>query len=138
MPVAAFALAAALAVGPATPAPSQVSCINLNSSNIRYYPVDDHTVLVSAGLRAYRITTTPTPLLADPASVVTVSYPMSSSVVCSPTAINLRITGPSGRAGLIVQSIEPLSREVAADLRKGGPRRSEGLLRGVRSAPPAS
>lgn len=123
-------LAAALAL--AAPAASEVrgsTCINLNNSSVRYYPVDDHTVLISAGLRAYRVTVTPTPQLADPAAVVNVSYPVSSSVVCSPQALNLRLTSPSGRSGLIVQSIEPLSSEVAADLRKGGPRRGEGLVK---------
>lgn len=126
-----ISILAALALAAASPAPADATpgipgdrtCMRLGSgSSTHFYPVDDHTILVSAGLRAYRITTNPSSLLADRSNVIETNYPIST-VVCAPQDLTLRVSGPSGRDGLIVQSIEPLSREMAEDLRKGGPRR---------------
>lgn len=115
-------LALALAAAP-PPTAQPAACARLGTGgSTHFYPVDDHTILVSAGVHAYRLTTNPSALLSDPAAVIETNYP-TSTVVCAPQDLTLRVTGPSGRAGLIVQSIEPLSREMAEDLRKGGPRR---------------
>ena len=117
------ALAAlALAAAPQT----LTGCVNLGASaSTHYYPVNDRTILISAGIHAYRVTTSPSSILADPSAIIVNSF-ATSSVVCSPQALKLRAVSPGGRSGLIVQSIETLSRAEAEDLRRGGPRRRPG------------
>ena len=119
---AALLLAAALAAS--SPSAMHGKCFNFGGGNsTHYFPVNNHTILVSAGVHAYRITVTPTALLSDPAAVINVSFPISSPVVCSPQDLTLRVTSPSGRSGLIVQDIAALSRAEAERLRGGLPRR---------------
>ncbi len=116
----ALLLAAALA----TPGAPRATCYNLGQggSDTAYYPVSDHTILVSAGIHAYRITTEPNPALAVPSTNLIVR---GSGIVCSPLDIQLFAAGPGvGRTGLIVQSITPLSREEAERLRHGMPKAS--------------
>ena len=116
----ALLLAAALA-GSAHP---RATCYNLGQggSDTAYYPVNDHTVLVSAGIHAYRITTEPNASLAMPSTNLIVR---GSGIVCSPLDIQLFAAGPGvGRTGLIVQSITPLSRQEAETLRHGAPKAS--------------
>ncbi len=97
------------------------TCYNLNT-DVRYDVMNDHEILVSAGLRAYRIIVTPNAALNDPSTNLVVRR---AGVVCSPLELQLAAAGPSiGRTGLIVQSITPLSREQAEDLRKGQSKRS--------------
>ena len=119
----ALALAAALTL---QPAPQQESgCVRLGGTSVRYFPVNDHTILISAGLRAYRVETTPSAFLTDPGAVISTRF-RNSTVVCSPLDLNLQVISASGRGGLIVQSLTPLSRAEAEELRRGGPRRRRG------------
>ena len=116
--IAAFALAAALSGAPDF---DRRACYNF-TPNVRYDIMNDHEILVSAGLRAYRIIVTPNTALSDPSTNLLVQR---AGVVCSPIDLTLSAVGPSvGRSGLIVQSIEPLSSEQAEDLRKGQSRAS--------------
>ena len=116
----AFALAAALVGAP--PPASGATCYNL-TSDARYDVMNDREILVSAGIHAYRIIVTPNAALSDPSTNLVVQ---KAGVVCSPIELQLSAAGPSvGRTGLIVQSIEPLSREQAEDLRKGRSKSSE-------------
>ena len=117
MPV--LALIAALALSP-TPAASESSCVRLGGSATHYYPIDDRTIVISSGLRAYRVTTSPSSLLADRSAVILSRF-QNSTVVCNPLDLNLRVTSPSGTAGLITQRIEQLSSAQAESLRHGGP-----------------
>lgn len=113
-------LAAVLAAGPAP----QRTCYNLGQGggDTQYYPVNDHTVLVSAGLRAYRITTEPNAALGAPSTNLIVR---GSGIVCSPLDLQLFAAGPGvGRTGLIVQSITRLSDQEAERLRHGAPKAS--------------
>ena len=113
----ALVLAAALAQG----SPGR-TCYNLGQggSSTAYYPVSDHEILVSAGIHAYRILTQPNPALGVPSTNLQVR---GSGIVCSPLDIQLSAAGPGvGRTGLIVQSITPLSRAQAEQLRHGAPR----------------
>ena len=115
----AFALAAALG---AAPPPPQGTCYNL-TPEARYDVMNDHEILVSAGLHAYRITVTPNAALSDPSTNLLVQH---AGVICSPLELQLSAVGPSvGRTGLIVQSIDALSRDQAEDLRKGRSKASE-------------
>ena len=125
--IAPLLLAAALAAASPAGAAGKNTCYNLGGGDSRYYPINDRTILVSAGIRAYRIITAPSPALAQPSSNLQVRGDSVSgrSVVCSPLDIQLFVTGPGvGRTGLIIQSIEPLSRAQADELRKGQPKRS--------------
>ena len=119
-----LALAAALMLQPSPPpASAKAGCIRLGATtSVRYFPVNDHTILISAGLRAYRVETTPSALLTDPGAVINTRV-RNSPIVCSPLELNLQVLSASGRAGLIAQSITPLSAAQAEELRRGGPRR---------------
>ena len=121
----ALALAAALSLQPSAGPAEGRGCARLGGTSVRYFPVSDHTILISAGLRAYRVETTPSPFLTDPGAVINTRF-RNSTVVCSPLELNLQVVSSSGRGGLIVQSITPLSRAEADDLRRGGPRRRRG------------
>ena len=102
----------------------RATCYNLGQggSDTAYYPVSDRTILVSAGIHAYRIDTEPNAALGVPSSNLVVH---GSGIVCSPLDIQLSVIGPGlGRTGLIVQSITPLSREEAERLRHGQPKAS--------------
>jgi hypothetical protein len=111
----ALATVLALAGGPST------GCVRLGAgADTQYYPASDHEILVSAGLRAYRITTTPSALLADRSATIVVKF-VNDGVVCSPMDMSLEVVSASGRSGLIIQSITPLSKKAAERLRKGGP-----------------
>lgn len=89
----------------------------------RYDVMNDHEILVSAGLRAYRITVTPNASLSLPSTNLAVEH---SGAVCSLQDLRLSAVGPSvARTGLILQSIEPLSPQVAEELRKGRSKASE-------------
>lgn len=115
----ALALAAALSGAPA--ADRGGACYNL-PMDARYDVMNDRVILISAGIRAYRVTVTPNSALALPSTNLVVER---AGVVCSPIELQLSAAGPSvGRTGLIVQSITPLSREEAEDLRKGQSRAS--------------
>ena len=114
----AFLLVAALA-GAGAP---RNTCYNFGqgASDTAYYPVNDHTILVSAGIHAYRITTEPNAALGVPSTNVIVR---GSGIVCSPLDIQLFAGGPGvGRTGLIVRSITPLPRDEAERLRHGAPK----------------
>lgn len=116
----ALLLAAALA-GSGHPRPV---CYNFGQGggDTAYYPVNDHTILVSAGIHAYRITTAPSAALGTPSTNLVVR---GSGVVCSPLDLQLYAVGPGvGRTGLIIQSIAPLSRQEAEELRHGAPKAS--------------
>ena len=117
--IAALALAAALA-GPAP----RATCYNLGQGgSTAYYPVSDHTILVSAGNHAYRIETEPSSVLGVGSTNLQVR---GSGIVCSPLDIQLFAVGPGvGRTGLIVRSITPLSRQEAEGLRHGAPKAAE-------------
>ena len=121
----AIAIAAAAATAfasPASPTDSR-ACARIGTpSSARFYPVDDHTILISAGLRAYRVTTQPTPLLADNTATL---LNQSRPTVCVPADMRLRVVSPTGEAGLIVQNIEELSSAQANSLRHGGPSKNE-------------
>lgn len=115
-------LAALLAL--ASPAePGGAGCARLGGgAAVEYYPMNDHTILISAGLRAFRVTTSPSELLDDRSAVINTRF-LNSTVVCSPSDLTLQVSSPSGRAGLIAQRIDELSPAEAADLRRGGPTR---------------
>ncbi len=117
-----LALAAALAL-PSPPLTGGAGCVRLGgTTSVRYFSVNDHTILISNGLRAYRVETTPSALLTDPGAVIATRV-RNSPIVCSPLELNLQVVSASGRAGLIAQSITPLSAAEADELRRGGPRR---------------
>ena len=118
MIAAALLIAAALAGG----APSR-TCYNLGQGGgSHYYPVSNHTILVSAGVHAYRIETEPSSVLGLGSTGLQVR---GSGIVCSPLDLQLFAVGPGvGRSGLIVRSITPLSREEAESLRHGAPKAS--------------
>lgn len=119
-----LAMIAALALSPAPDTARSTlpggGCVRLGGRSVAYYPIDDHTIVVSAGLRAYRITTSPSALLADRSAVIQTRF-RTSTVVCRPLDLNLRVLSPSGTAGLITQDIQPLSAAQADYLRHGGP-----------------
>ena len=97
-------------------------CYSLRS-DARYDVMNDHEILVSAGLHAYRILLTPNAALNDPSTNLVVQR---AGVVCSPIELQLSAVGPSiGRTGLIVRSISALSPAQAAELRKGRSKHSE-------------
>ena len=119
-----ISLALALTLALAQPAGPQLGaqgfCVRLSGGSTHFYPASDRTILVSAGLRAYRITTSPSSLLADRNATIVTRY-VGSGVVCSPLELGLEVVSPSGRAGLIVQSVTRLSAAEAKSLRAGGP-----------------
>ena len=111
----------------AAASPSGGHCYRLGGSSAGYYPINDHTILVSQGVHAYKITTSPSVLLADRYARLTVRF-TNSDVVCSPLEMDIRVSSTAGRAGLIVQDITPLSPRAAEYLRHGGPSyRNSGL-----------
>ena len=116
----ALLLAAAAALAGGGPRPT---CYNLGQGgSSAYYPVSDHTILVSAGIHAYRIETEPSSALGLGSTNLQVR---GSGVVCSPLDLQLFAVGPGvGRTGLIVRSITPLSSAEAEELRHGAPKAS--------------
>lgn len=106
---------------PVLPTPGR-ECARLGGSDVRYYPIDDRTLVISNGRRAYRVRTTPSAILGDRAAVVNTRF-RNTTVVCSPLDLNLQVSSPSGRSGLIVQSLERLPDAEAEALRHGGPPR---------------
>ncbi len=120
IPLALAALALAAAQPRAEGPGAKISCVRLSGGSTHFYPTSDRTILVSAGLHAYRITTSPSILLADRNASIVTRY-VGSGVVCSPLELGLQVVSPSGRAGLIVQSITALSPAEAKSLRAGGP-----------------
>lgn len=133
MPVLALVAALALAQPPETARSTLPGggCVRLGGRSLSFYPINDRTILVSAGLRAYRITVTPSPLLADRTAGIEARF-RNSTVVCRPLELDLHVVSSAGRAALIAQDIQPLSAQVADRLRRGGPgidRRRPGLYR---------
>lgn len=108
-------LAAALAFT----SPSGRACYRIGGSSAAWYPVNDHTIMVSQGVHAYRITTNPSPILLQ-GPTFNVRY-SSAGVVCSPLDVDIGLSSSSGHTRLIVQSIQPLSPVAAESLRHGGP-----------------
>ena len=105
-----------------SPGAGDRECFNLPRS-ARYDVMNDREILVSAGLRAYRITVTPNAALSDPSTNLVVQR---AGAVCSPIDLTLSAQGPSvGRTGLIVESITRLSSAEAEDLRHGQSKQSQ-------------
>ena len=101
----ALLLAAALAAAPAATAPARPARIQLaNSSSTSYHPVDDHTILIEARPRWYRLTTTPSRLMLAPQSFF-VNEIRGTSSLCSPLDFQLSVADyPGGfREPLIVR-----------------------------------
>ncbi|CAN5356389.1 hypothetical protein BH09PSE2_BH09PSE2_19740 [soil metagenome] len=111
-----------LALASGAPGASHRECFNL-PRDARYDVMNESEILVSAGLRAYRITVTPNAALRDPSTNLITER---TGVVCSPVELRLSAAGPAvGRTGLIVQSITRLSDAEAQELRKGQSKRSQ-------------
>lgn len=112
----------ALLVAAALAGASSQTCYNF-PREARYDVMNDHEILVSAGLRAYRVTVAPNPTLSLPSTNLVVEH---AGAICSPLDLRLSAAGPSiGRAGIIVQSIERLPSDVAEELRKGQSKASQ-------------
>ena len=113
------ALLLAAALGATDPSRT---CYNLGQGvGTHYYPVSDHTILVSSGIHAYRIEVEPAGSLRFGSAQLQVR---GSGIVCSPLELQLFTVGAGGRTGLITRSITPLSRAEAEELRHGAPKAS--------------
>ncbi len=113
-----MALAAVLgaSAGPAAAASAQ-SCFNPPSLGTSWMALDDHTILVRDGARAFRITTNSCPRLADALPRITVVLNGSSNI-CTPHDAKIYVSDSADRAGVpcFAQSIDALSLDQARAL----------------------
>jgi hypothetical protein len=114
--VAACALALSAAEQPAnrSDAGSLRSCFEPPSAGTSWTPLDDHTILVRAGVRAFKVTTNSCPRLADPLARITVVIGGGTSI-CSPRDAHIYVSDSADRQGVpcFAQSISPVSLDEA-------------------------
>lgn len=98
------------------PAPTR-SCFEPPSAGTTWVALDEHTILVRAGPRAFRITTNSCPRLADPLARITVELP-GASTICTPHDARIYVSDSADRIPVpcFPQSISQLSQEEARAL----------------------
>ena len=100
----AAALAAATPSTPAKPSPRPPCLLLSESTDTEYIPVDDHTIVVRAISRWWKLTTTPSTLLRQRQSIL-INDIHGPSTLCSPLDFRLSVLDHpgGGREELIVQ-----------------------------------
>ena len=113
----AAAILASVLAGAATAqseAPAQ-RCIG-SPSDVSWAPVDDHTIVASAGSRSFRVTTNQCPRLREPLAHVVVVQEAAGQI-CGPHDVRLYVSGADRiPTPCFIQSITPLTRDEARAL----------------------
>ena len=117
--LAAALAAASLQATPPSSGPAARECLYTAHTDVEYTAVDDHTIVVTASGRAWRLTTAPASQLLDPASII-VNVVSGPYTLCRPIDFQLSVvTQPIAfRTPLIVRRFEPIPPEQAKALVK--------------------
>jgi hypothetical protein len=96
-------------------APGQRSCIG-SPSDVSWSPVDDHTILATAGSRSFRVTTNQCPRLREPLAHIVVVEEVAGQI-CGPHDVRLYVSGPDRiPTPCFIQNITPLTKDEAKAL----------------------